>query len=385
MQKARRIRLTLLILLTVGLVLLCGAAGADDYDYEAARSMLSYINNFRTGDNAWYWEADDTTKTYVTGLSALTYDYDLEAVAMLRATEISTRFSHTRPDGSKWSTAFPSGNYYKGENIASGFRNAASAFEGFKEENEPYDGQGHRRNMLRKEFTRVGIGAVKINGIMYWAQAFGSGTSSGSGSSAEVVVTVSSGWAQENGHHVYLNSDGSKVTGWLQDGGTWYYLDGNGYMQTGWVQLEGNWYYFKASGAMSTGWTQQGKDWYYADSNGVMLKGWNQIGGQWYHFEDSCAMDSGWFNVDGNWFYANSSGAMQTGWKEIDGSWYYFKSNGAMATGTVTIDGQREAFSSSGVWEGTVFEDYDTPLGTNPLITLLRMLVEFLRGKGVDI
>ena len=63
------------------------------------------------------WEADDTTKTYVTGLSALTYDYDLEAVAMLRATEISTRFSHTRPDGSKWSTAFPSGNYYKGENI----------------------------------------------------------------------------------------------------------------------------------------------------------------------------------------------------------------------------------------------------------------------------
>ena len=39
----------------------------------------------------------------------------------------------------------------------------------------------------------------------------------------------------------------------------------------------------------------------------------------------------------------------------------------------------------SGVWEGTVIDDYDTPLGTNPLITLLRMLVEFLRGLGVEI
>ena len=93
--------------MTVTLALLCGAALADEYDYEAARSMLAYINEFRTGEDAWYWEADNTTKTYVTGLSPLKYDYDLEAVAMLRASEIAVKFSHTRPDGSKWSTAFP--------------------------------------------------------------------------------------------------------------------------------------------------------------------------------------------------------------------------------------------------------------------------------------
>ncbi len=385
MKKTNMIRLMMLIILAGILVLLGSAACADDYDYEAARSMLAYINDFRTGDNAWYWESDDTTKTYATGLSALAYDYDLEAVAMLRASEISIRFSHTRPDGSKWSTAFPSGNYSRGENIATGYRTAASAFDGFREENEPYAGQGHRRNMLRSEFTRVGIGAVKVNGIMYWAQAFASGAVGGFNEEAEVVVVTAAGWAQENGHYVYRNADGSKVTGWLQDGGTWYYLDANGHMQTGWVHQDGAWYYFQASGAMSTGWFQMGKDWYYAESNGALLTGWHKIGGQWYHFEDGCAMDSGWFKVDGDWYYANASGVMQTGWQQIDGSWYYFKSSGAMATGTVTIDGQREAFSSSGVWEGTVFEDYDTPLGSNPLITLLRMLVEFLRGLGVEI
>ena len=56
-----------------------------------------------------------------------------------------------------------------------------------------------------------------------------------------------------------------------------------------------------------------------------------------------------------------------------------------MATGVISIDGQYESFSSSGAWEGTVLEDYNTPLGTNPLIQLLRLLVQFLRGIGIEI
>jgi hypothetical protein len=388
MKKTRIIRLMLLAaVMTVTLALLCGAALADEYDYEAARSMLAYINEFRTSGDAWYWEADNTTKTYVTGLSPLKYDYDLEAVAMLRASEIAVKFSHTRPDGSKWSTAFPSGNYYRGENIASGFRTADRAFNGFREDNERYDGQGHRRNMLRAEYTRVGIGAVKVNGIMYWAQAFASGSATAaepSRNAAESKV-MSTGWAQENGHHIYVDANGAKVTGWLQDGGTWYYMDANGYMLTGWVSLNGTWYYFQPTGALVTGWFQQGKDWYYADSSGALYTGWQNIAGVWYHFEDSCAMNSGWFQVGGDWYYSNASGAMQTGWQNIDNVWYYFKENGAMATGVISIDGQYESFSSSGVWEGTVLEDYNTPLGTNPLIQLLRLLVQFLRGLGIEI
>ena len=96
-------------------------------------------------------------------------------------------------------------------------------------------------------------------------------------------------------------------------------------------------------------------------------------------------MNSGWFQVGKDWYYSNASGAMQTGWQNIDNVWYYFKENGAMATGVISIDGQYESFSSSGVWEGTVLEDYNTPLGTNPLIQLLRLLVQFLRGLGIEI
>ena len=401
MKKMRVFLIAVLILTTALVTGLCTVAGAEEeYMYDAARSMLSMINDFRTGDNAWQWDANGTTYTYVTGLSALTYDYDLEATAMLRATEIAVNFSHTRPDGSKWSTAYPSGNLYRGENIASGFWTAASAFEGFLEENEPYSGQGHRRNMLRSEFTRVGIGAVKIDGVVYWVQAFASGAGTVESSSGSSSGSGSAGWAQENGTYVYWNADGSKATGWLRDGGKWYYMDANGYMmtgmqniggaqyyfsssgamQTGWVQQGNNWYYASESGAMSTGWFMVGKDWYYADGTGLMKTGWQDIGGRWYHLQNSGAMDTGWFKVDGTWYYANSSGAIQTGWQKIDGTWYYFKNDGAMVTGKYKIDGQVEVFSSSGAWEGTEIEDYDTPLGGNPLVELLRRVLDFFRN-----
>ena len=178
MKETRKSLLVAALLMALCLLFSLSAALADggSYEYGAARSMLDMVNAFRTGSDAWYWESDDVTKTYATGLRALTYDYDLEKTAMLRASELATKFSHTRPDGSKWSTAFPSGNFYKGENIAYGYTSAESAFTAFMESDEDYAGQGHRRNMLRSEFTRVGFGAVKIGNTIYWAQAFASGS-----------------------------------------------------------------------------------------------------------------------------------------------------------------------------------------------------------------
>ena len=45
------------------------------YDQVAARSMLSLVNDFRTGSDAWYWASNDTDKVTCSGLSGLTYDY----------------------------------------------------------------------------------------------------------------------------------------------------------------------------------------------------------------------------------------------------------------------------------------------------------------------
>ncbi len=147
-----------------------------EYRQTEARSMLEMVNGFRTGSDAWYWQNDDTTKTvYDTGeLGGLTYDYDLEKIAMQRAMELSILYSHTRPDGTGGTELFVNGTTRSyGENIAMGFENAESVFIAWREDNEPYSGQGHRRNMLRSDFTAIGIGCFYANGILYWVQEFG--------------------------------------------------------------------------------------------------------------------------------------------------------------------------------------------------------------------
>lgn len=335
-----------------------------------AREMLTMINEFRTGKDAWYWNKDNTTWTTETGLSALQYDYALESVALTRARELAVSFSHTRPNGSPWSSAFPAGNYYRGENIAMGFDTAKEAFEGFQETNENYAGQGHRRNMLRGTFTRIGLAAVEIDGNTYWVQEFASGAVVSAGSGSET------GWTYSGGKYYYKNADGTWATGWLKDGGAWYYLDAAGAMQTGWQKPDGNWCYFGADGSMATGWRQIGGSWYFFDASGVMQTGWQKLNGSWYHFTASGIMDTGWTKIGDSWYYFGSNGVMETGWRELDGSWYYFRKAGDMATGTENVDGVSQVFGSDGIWQGTEISDYDTPLGDSQVIPGIRFIVQ---------
>ena len=106
-------------------------------------------------------------------LSALKRDSALEETAKIRAKELVDQFSHTRPNGSVCFTAYPQGMMAMGENIAYGFSSAQSVTEAWKETNEKYSGQGHRRNMLSDDFNAVGIAGYIHNGTIYWVQAFG--------------------------------------------------------------------------------------------------------------------------------------------------------------------------------------------------------------------
>ena len=145
------------------------------YGQTEARTMLDMVNDFRTGPEAWYWDEDNQTRVDCPGLSELTYDYQLEKVAMLRAREVAILFSHTRPDGTSCGTALDELGYSwwaRGENLAGGFTTAEEAYIGLREDEEDYDGQGHRRNMLYQGFTRIGIGHVIYNGIDFWTQIF---------------------------------------------------------------------------------------------------------------------------------------------------------------------------------------------------------------------
>ena len=104
------------------------------------------------------------------GLSPLTADRSVTSAAQRRAREIETNFSHTRPNGSSFSTALSEAgvNYRSsGENIAYGQTSASSVMQGWM--NSP----GHRANILNANFTAIGVGYYRnAAGINYWTQLF---------------------------------------------------------------------------------------------------------------------------------------------------------------------------------------------------------------------
>ena len=134
------------------------------------------INEMRTSDDdAWCWDETNTKKEVYWG-DALTYDYDLEKLAMKRAAELVIRYDHDRPNGEYFSSIYKEENVTDwqspGENIAIGYHSAQAVNTAWREDGEDYNGQGHRRNMLSSKFNCVGIGHVKYDGCDYWVEEF---------------------------------------------------------------------------------------------------------------------------------------------------------------------------------------------------------------------
>ena len=104
------------------------------------------------------------------GLPKFTSMPNLTQTAVMRANEIIQHFSHDRPDGRSCFTAFEENNViynYAGENLAMGQRTPAEVVQGWMES------PGHRANIMKKEFGRLGVGVVMdSNGRLYWTQTF---------------------------------------------------------------------------------------------------------------------------------------------------------------------------------------------------------------------
>ena len=103
------------------------------------------------------------------GLSALQMDSSLSSAAQVRAKEIVTSFSHTRPNGSSCFTALSeAGISYNGsgENIAYGQKTPAEVVNAWM------NSAGHRANIMSSKFTKIGVGCYNSNGTYYWSQFF---------------------------------------------------------------------------------------------------------------------------------------------------------------------------------------------------------------------
>lgn len=106
------------------------------------------------------------------GLNKLTTYDKLTEVAQLRAKEIETNYSHTRPDGTKCFTALEDAGIRSttaGENIAKGYSTPEKVVDAWM--NSP----GHRANILNPSYTMIGVGYVYdeyTTDANYWTQVF---------------------------------------------------------------------------------------------------------------------------------------------------------------------------------------------------------------------
>ena len=104
------------------------------------------------------------------GLSALTYDATLQSAAQVRAEEIVKSFSHTRPNGSNFSSVlkeFGITARRSGENIAWGQKTPKEVVTAWM------NSSGHRANILNANYTKIGVGCnISPSGTIYWSQLF---------------------------------------------------------------------------------------------------------------------------------------------------------------------------------------------------------------------
>ena len=142
---------------------------------DEVRKCFLLTNWFRTSKEAFYLNSDNKTTTSLVGkLSELTLDEELCRAAQIRANEIVQKFEHTRPNGNKCFTVLDdlSISYgTAGENIAAGNQSGEKTFLQWKEDDEDYAGQGHRRNMLGAKYKRIGIAytsAANSASKYYW-------------------------------------------------------------------------------------------------------------------------------------------------------------------------------------------------------------------------
>lgn len=103
------------------------------------------------------------------GLPALKDDWELARVAEAKSQDMHDKnyFDHTSPTyGSPFDMMKAYGVTYKaaGENIAKGQQSAADVVKAWM------NSEGHRANILNKNFTHIGVGYVKDGN--YWTQMF---------------------------------------------------------------------------------------------------------------------------------------------------------------------------------------------------------------------
>ncbi len=143
------------------------------------------------------------------GAQPLKYNKALQDAAMLRAKEISVKFSHTRPNGTDSSTAGKDVGAagISGENIAMGYGSPEDVVEGWM------NSSGHKATMMMNSFCYMGVGFYKSdNGMYYWTQEFASMNPNSNG-----LVIFDANGGTINGNSTYTITGTAGYYAWLSN------------------------------------------------------------------------------------------------------------------------------------------------------------------------
>ena len=131
-------------------IALAGSAASSQAALDACTAVFNIMNQQRVAR----------------GLSELAWSEALRDAAQVRANEITTSFSHTRPNGSEFWTVDSSCQY--GENLAKLYQSADAVYTAWM--NSPT----HAANIMDGGYKTVGIAICQTgDGSWYWAQEFG--------------------------------------------------------------------------------------------------------------------------------------------------------------------------------------------------------------------
>lgn len=129
------------------------SGSSQKYDSDFASQVLKIVNEERSK----------------AGLGELTILDSLVAPANKRAQEIKESFSHTRPNGTQWSTVLDEYSVKvqsAGENIAYGYNTPEKVMDAWM------NSAGHKANILGANYGHIGIGVYEVNGTVYCTQLF---------------------------------------------------------------------------------------------------------------------------------------------------------------------------------------------------------------------
>lgn len=131
-------------------IALAGSAESSQAAQDACTAVFNLINQQRVAN----------------GLAAFVWSDALTNAAMVRAQEITSKFSHTRPNGTDFWTV--DSNVQYGENLAKLYQSADSVYTAWM--NSPT----HAANIMDAGYKTVGIAIYQTDdGSWYWAQEFG--------------------------------------------------------------------------------------------------------------------------------------------------------------------------------------------------------------------